>query len=146
MKFVGDMLEIARENKDKEILILIKTDNRKIIIPMENSYYIIDNTVIFEIPSKIQAIAFIRRFTGKDFIETMEDECVTDGDSWGTLYTSPMEDLGSCELVVGYNVSGEQNDLIDNNKNANVTWDNEWKYLEIEDITVSDTDITVVLA
>lgn len=126
MYLVDELLSVCQKgSEDKDIF--LELNGKK--IPMSSQYYIVDEIVFFEVVKK-EELPF--RLDNNGFIYIMEKECEND-DSWGDLYTSPMEHLGSCEL----RFTKDMEQLIQN------TWlDNNY---EIENIVNTDTEIIIKL-
>lgn len=110
--FVGlkDLFDMCKNTtKVKKIMLKVLDSNGKIkVIPMCNGHYIISNTWYTEIDEKSKY-----PLDSNKFIDEMETECTLYPDDWGSLYVSPMEELGNCELKFTNNLfdveEGEEN-------------------------------------
>lgn len=103
--WLNEFLEKCRKGSEtKQILLNINGKT----IPMGQQYYIVDG-IWYGLVSLDE-----KEYIDNDgFIDIVERECINNEDEWGDLYTSPMDDIGNCELRFANDCSKSMNTLYD---------------------------------
>lgn len=101
--FLGELLRICkRGSEEKNILLDVTTKNGEhFVTNMDINKYIADGIWFTEVNKNLE-----KHTTNDDLIGAMEEECLSDKESWFTaLYYAPMDLLGDCELRFVNNIS-----------------------------------------
>ncbi len=107
---VDDLLHYCKNcgGGKKDIILEISYYERmklvKRTVYMNGEYYIADGCIFFQVGKNLQE-SEKNKINNKDFIDLMERECVQDPESWGSLYRSPMDMLGSLEVIFVNNLT-----------------------------------------
>lgn len=127
--FVNDIYNLSinkDEGKEKDIILNVEMANGEIFnTKMSKEYTIIDGIWFTEVSKRVEFPT-----TNLEFVEEMEFECRRDN-SWGSIYSAPMEELGNCELKFVKSIY----DLDENNYN-------QFSIIEVFD---NENDITIKL-
>lgn len=106
MLIIQDLFDFCQKvEKSKKIFLIIKTkEDTEIRIPMVKGHYIVDNIWCSQVCKTIEDIKNASAIDSDSFIEELEQECLNYPNDWGTLYTSPMEDICGLRLDFYYDI------------------------------------------
>lgn len=105
MVLLSELLEICKKgSEEKNIFLNVTTKNgEQFLTKIDINKYIVDGVWFSEV-RRMEDLDYT--VTNDSFIGAMEQECLSDKESWFTdLYYAPMELLGDCELRFVNNIS-----------------------------------------